>query len=176
MPKNARLTGIKALRCYRVEEAAEVSGVSPRTIRNWITDGLPVLDGERPLLIRGDDLQDYIKGTRASRKVRTALDEFYCLACRKARKPAGGFADCTVKGRARDARLPCARFAKLWSTSRCPSPESPKSNGFWTSRPRRIRCPTPPRKRKRESTLRRRTGAPVFFHFTTPPPGRVSST
>ena len=101
MPKNARLTGIKALRCYRVEEAAEVSGVSPRTIRNWIADGLPVLDGERPMLIRGDDLQDYIKGTRASRKVRTALDEFYCLACRKARKPAGGFADCTVKdGRA----------------------------------------------------------------------------
>ncbi|SHJ80233.1 hypothetical protein SAMN04488012_12213 [Palleronia salina] len=30
-----------------------------------------------------------------------ALDEFYCLACRKARKPAEGFADCTVKdGRA----------------------------------------------------------------------------
>ena len=101
MPKNARLTGIKALRCYRVEEAAEVSGVSPRTIRNWIADGLPTLDGERPMLIRGDDLQDYIKGTRASRKVSVALDEFYCLACRKARKPAGGFADCTVKdGRA----------------------------------------------------------------------------
>ncbi|SLN41794.1 Helix-turn-helix domain protein [Roseivivax jejudonensis] len=101
MPKNARLTGIKALRCYRVEEAAEVSGVSPRTIRNWIADGLPVLDGERPMLIRGDDLQDYIKGTRASRKVSVALGEFYCLACRKARKPAGGFADCTIKdGRA----------------------------------------------------------------------------
>lgn len=101
MPKKARLTGIKALRCYRVEEAAEVSGVSPRTIRNWIADGLPALDGERPMLIRGDDLQDYIKGTRASRKVRTAPDEFYCLACQKARKAAGDFADCTVKdGRA----------------------------------------------------------------------------
>jgi len=101
MPKNARLTGIKALRCYRVEEAAEVSGVSPRTIRNWIANGLPIFDSDRPLLIRGDDLRDYIKGTRASRKVKTALDEFYCLACRKARKPAGGFADCNVKdGRA----------------------------------------------------------------------------
>jgi hypothetical protein len=101
MPRKARLTGIKALRCYRVEEAAEVSGVSPRTIRNWIADGLPVLDGERPMLIRGDDLRDYIKGTRASRKVPTAPDEIYCPACRKARKAAGGFADCTVKdGRA----------------------------------------------------------------------------
>ena len=101
MPKHARLTGIKALRCYRVEEAAEVSSVSARTIRNWITDGLAVLDGERPMLIRGYDLQDYIRRTRASRKVTTAPDEFYCLACRKARKAAGGFADCTVKdGRA----------------------------------------------------------------------------
>ncbi|WP_370286572.1 helix-turn-helix domain-containing protein [Pseudooceanicola nanhaiensis] len=101
MPRKARLKGIKALHCYRVEEAAEVSGVSPRTIRNWIADGLPVLDDERPMLIRGDDLQDYIKGTRASRKVTTAPDEFFCLACRTARKAAGGFADCTIKdGRA----------------------------------------------------------------------------
>jgi len=101
MPKKARLTGIKALRCYRIEEAAEVSHVSPRTIRNWIADGLPVLDGERPMLIRGDDLQDYIRGIRASRKIRTAPDEFYCLACREARKAGGGFADCTIKdGRA----------------------------------------------------------------------------
>lgn len=99
MPKYARLTGIKALRCYRVEEAAEVCGVSPRTIRNWIADGLPVLDSERPMLIRGDDLRNYIKRTRASRKVRTNPDEFYCCACHKARKAAGGFADCTINDR-----------------------------------------------------------------------------
>jgi hypothetical protein len=62
---------------------------------------LPVLDRDRPLLIRGDDLRDYIKRTRASRKVRTAPDEFYCLGYRKARGAAGSVADCTIRdGRA----------------------------------------------------------------------------
>ena len=53
------------------------------------------------MLIRGGDLQNYIKGKRVSRRVTTAPDEFYCLACRTARKAAGGFADCAIKdGRA----------------------------------------------------------------------------
>ncbi len=108
MPKQARLSGIKALRCYTIEEAAEVSAVSPRTIRNWVADGLPVLASERPALIRGDDLREYIKRTRVNRKVRTGADEFYCFGCRKARKAAEGFAECTItSGRARLTAL-CA--------------------------------------------------------------------
>ena len=34
------------------------SGVSPRTIRNWASDGLRVMDDTRPALIRGVDLMD----------------------------------------------------------------------------------------------------------------------
>lgn len=30
--------------------------------------------------------------------MRTAPEEFYCLACRKARKAAGGLADCNIRG------------------------------------------------------------------------------
>jgi transcription elongation factor Elf1 len=96
MPKQARVSGIKSLWCYTIEQAAEVSGVSPRTIRNWGSDGLRFLDDARPVLIRGDDLRDYIKGRRDSRKVKTALDEFYCFRCGKARKAARGLADCTI--------------------------------------------------------------------------------
>ncbi|QIE41624.1 helix-turn-helix domain-containing protein [Rhodobacteraceae bacterium SC52] len=96
MPKHARLSGIKAVRCYTIEEAAEVSGVSPRTIRNWAADGLRVMDGTRPALIRGDDLRNYIKAARDSRKVKTRIDTFYCLRCRKERRAAEGFADCVI--------------------------------------------------------------------------------
>lgn len=97
MPKQARLSGIKAFRCYTIEEAAEVSGVSPRSIRNWAADGLRVMDGTRPTLIRGDDLRDFIKSARASRKVKTRIDTFYCVCCRKERRAAGGLADCVIK-------------------------------------------------------------------------------
>lgn len=98
MPKQARLSGIKAARCYTIEEAAEVSGVSPRTIRNWASDGLRVMDGTRPALIRGDDLRTFIKSARASRKVKTRIDTFYCLRCRKEQRAAEGLADCAIKG------------------------------------------------------------------------------
>ena len=99
MPKQARLSRIKSFRTYRIEEAAEVSGVSPRTICNWAANGLHVMDGERPVLIRGDDLRDFIKDQRKGRKIKTALDRFFCVRCRKARSAAGGFADCNIKGK-----------------------------------------------------------------------------
>lgn len=102
MPKQARLSGIKSFRCYTIEEAAEVSGVSPRTIRNWASDGLRVMDGTRPALIRGDDLRDHIKTQRASRTTKTQINTFYCFGCRKERGAAEGMADCEIKdGRAR---------------------------------------------------------------------------
>lgn len=98
MPKQARLNGIKALRCYTFEEAAEITGVSVRTIRRWASNGLRLLDRSRPILIRGDDLRDFIKDQREGRKVKTAPDEFFCCRCGHARKAAGGFADCTIVG------------------------------------------------------------------------------
>lgn len=98
MPKQARLTGIKAFRTYTIEEAAEVSGVSPRTIRNWASDGLRVMDGTRPALIRGDDLRNHIKAKRAKRSVKTRIDTFYCVCCRHERLAVEGLADCVVMG------------------------------------------------------------------------------
>ncbi|SMY09955.1 helix-turn-helix domain-containing protein [Flavimaricola marinus] len=102
MPKKARLSGIKAFRTYTINEAAEVSGVSPRTISNWVKGGLSVLDDERPVLIRGDDLRDYIKSQRSERSRKTRLDTFYCVRCKAQRAAAAAMADCDLKhGRAR---------------------------------------------------------------------------
>jgi len=99
MPKQARISGIKAFRTYKIEEAAEVSGVSPRTVGNWMANGLHAMTKERPVLIRGDDLRDFIKRQREGRKIKTALDRFFCVRCRKARKAAGEFADCNIRGK-----------------------------------------------------------------------------
>ena len=71
MPKQARLNRIKLLYPYTIGEAAEVTGVSDRTIRNWANNGLRVMDGTQPTLIRGDDLRTYIKAQRKSRSVKT---------------------------------------------------------------------------------------------------------
>lgn len=99
MPKQARLSGIKLFRCYTIEEAAETTGVSTRTIRNWSRNGLRLMDSARPVLIRGDDLRAHIKAQRKSRKFQTELDEFFCLPCRAVRKAADGYADCVIDGK-----------------------------------------------------------------------------
>ncbi|MBO9451068.1 helix-turn-helix domain-containing protein [Tropicibacter sp. R16_0] len=99
MPKQARLSRIKRFRCYTIEEAAEVSGVSSRTIRNWAKAGLRVMENARPALIRGDDLHNHIKSQRAKRSVKTKIDTFYCVCCRAERRAAEGIVDCDLIGR-----------------------------------------------------------------------------
>lgn len=94
MPKQARLNRIKTLRCYTFPEAAEVCGVSERTVRNWAAAGLQVFDDERPAFLRGDDLLTFLKSQKKARKKRLALDRFYCLRCRHPRPAAGGMAEC----------------------------------------------------------------------------------
>ena len=98
MPKSAKLSGIKSLRCYTIQEAAGVTGVSDRTIRAWITRGLTAMTDERPTLVRGDALVNFIQRQRRERKSRLSPNEFYCLKCRAARKPAGGLVDCETDG------------------------------------------------------------------------------
>ena len=98
MPKSAKISRIKSLRCYTIPEAASVTGVSDRTIRAWIKQGLTAMTDERPTLVRGDALISYIQRQRQGRKSRLSHDEFYCLKCRAARKPAGGLIDCETDG------------------------------------------------------------------------------
>jgi len=98
MPKQAKLTGIKLFNCYTVQEAADISGVSTHTIRIWAKNGLRLMDSTRPVLVRGDDLRDHIKAKRAARKVKIALDQFYCVHCKAARHAAENIADCEITG------------------------------------------------------------------------------
>lgn len=98
MPKQPRLNRIKSLHSYTINEAAEVSGVSPRTIRNWAANGLWLMQDERPALVRGDDLIAFIKGQRKQRRQSLPLDRFFCLRCRAPRAAAGGLAECVEHG------------------------------------------------------------------------------
>jgi hypothetical protein len=98
MPKQARINRIKGFRCYTIPEAAEVSGVSTRTIRNWVGSGLRIMQDKHPALVRGDDLISFIKGQRNQRKHRLALDRFYCVRCRVPRQAAGDLAECQETG------------------------------------------------------------------------------
>lgn len=91
--RKPRRRSIKIHRTYTVEEAARATGSAKGTVRRWIKSGaLPALTDQKPTLILGGDLYDYLK-SRASSGPKLQLHECYCLKCRAARSPAEGVAD-----------------------------------------------------------------------------------
>lgn len=84
---------IKAARSYTIPEVAVLLGCSNRTVRNWAEMGLRVLTDNRPYLIVGDDLKKFLADQSASKKVKLAPNELYCLSCKAPRQPLGMMAD-----------------------------------------------------------------------------------
>ena len=84
---------IKVHRNYTVEEAARATGCAKGTIRRWIKSGaLPALTDQKPNLILGGDLADYLKA-RATSGPKLQLHQCYCFTCRAPRVPALGMVD-----------------------------------------------------------------------------------
>jgi hypothetical protein len=89
MGKRANPMAVKAALTYEVGEAAKALGKSPATIRNWIKDGLPVMASQKPCLISGAALRDFLRAKYRAAKSPLAPDELYCLSCRVGRNPVG---------------------------------------------------------------------------------------
>lgn len=84
---------VKIHRNYTVEELAGRLDVHENTVRSWIKDGLPTIDGKRPTLILGRDLSTYLQIRRCKSKRICLPGEIYCLKCRAAKRPAGDMAE-----------------------------------------------------------------------------------
>lgn len=84
---------VKIHRNYTVEEAARVTGCAKGTIRRWVSSGdLPAITTERPYLILGVDLVEFLKARRQKRS-KLRPHECFCLKCKAPRAPALGMAE-----------------------------------------------------------------------------------
>lgn len=78
---------------YTVEEAAEVTGYHPHTIRRWIdSQALHALTERRPHLIPGRFLHAFLTAAKPGKR-RLRAGECYCVKCRQPRRPAFDEAD-----------------------------------------------------------------------------------
>jgi len=77
---------LRAKRPYDFKDIAEVLGVHLQTVRAWKKEGLTVLDDKKPFLVMGQDLRDFFKARRQSRKKPLKIGEFYCPRCREPRR------------------------------------------------------------------------------------------
>ena len=93
MARRFRTQSIKANYAYRVDELAEVVGVTVPTVRNWIRAGLPLVDKNHPTLIMGFHALNFLKARKEKSSRPLDLGEFYCLRCKVPRMPLGDMAD-----------------------------------------------------------------------------------
>lgn len=89
MARRLSARGIRLHRNYTVDEAARATGVCRGTVRRWLKSGLPAVRDQKPLLILGSDLIDFLKARRAPKR-KCRLHECFCFACREPRAPAFG--------------------------------------------------------------------------------------
>ncbi len=86
---------VKIHRSYTVGEVAKVCNKHKNTVRNWIKNGLAVIDDKRPLLIYGLDLRVFLKERRVKNKHTCKPGEIYCVGCRVPKHPAENMAEYT---------------------------------------------------------------------------------
>lgn len=84
---------VRSARSYTIPEVAGVLGVSVGTVRSWVRSGLPAMVAQRPFLILGCELRDFLNARRAKFKASLQADELFCFSCKTARKPLGLMVD-----------------------------------------------------------------------------------
>jgi hypothetical protein len=93
---NPRLAKIH--RSYSVEEMARLFSVHKNTVRAWFKQGLIPIDGQRPTVVRGEDIRRFLTERRARAKRPSGPGRIYCLPCRAPKVPAGKMAECVAVG------------------------------------------------------------------------------
>ncbi|MEE9376349.1 MAG: helix-turn-helix domain-containing protein [Rhizobiaceae bacterium] len=87
MARRNKASRIKKNLTYSIIEATEELDVSVATIRNWIKQGLPILKDQRPYLIYGNDLRDFIVAKGKARKFKLLDNELSCFTCKTGQPP-----------------------------------------------------------------------------------------
>ena len=84
MGKNYNIRLIKHRESYTLKQISETLHVHPRTVQEWRGEGLKTISTEKPFLVMGYDLKEFLNKKLQSRKIKLEANQFYCMKCRNA--------------------------------------------------------------------------------------------
>lgn len=93
---NSRLAKIH--RNYSVDDVSRLFIIHKNTVRHWLRQGLEPIDDQRPILIQGQKLRQFLTERRMRSKQPSGPGRIYCLPCRAPKVPAGKIAECIQTG------------------------------------------------------------------------------
>ncbi len=76
---------IRAKQTYSSEEIADLLKVHPNTVHMWYKAGLPKIDNQKPHMVFGQNLIEFLNAKRESKKHTCAPNELFCCKCQKPR-------------------------------------------------------------------------------------------
>jgi len=80
---------VRKHRLYTYAELSRALGVHKRTIRKWVeTEGLPVIDDQRPHMFEGSEVKLFLDQRNEKRKQPCPLGHIFCFKCKTPRRPA----------------------------------------------------------------------------------------
>lgn len=78
-------------RSYTLRELSDLVGMSEKTCFRWIEKGLTIVPGsQKPILILGSEVKDFIRKKNSGAKVKLERHEFYCFTCKLPRRAKRG--------------------------------------------------------------------------------------
>jgi hypothetical protein len=86
---------LKMHRSYTVDQAARTVGTTRATVRRWLKNGLHAIDQQKPAIMRGKDIIEFL-ARRARPRQKCPLGQCFCVKCRAPRPPDGGMAEFVV--------------------------------------------------------------------------------
>jgi len=89
MSKIHNLRLIKKRESYSFKQITELLKIHIRTVQAWKQEGMPTINNERPFLVMGYDLKEFLSQKIAKHRIKLQAIEFYCTKCRRAVRSKG---------------------------------------------------------------------------------------
>ena len=111
MPKGKKrkpdLRKIRTSKTYTLPEIAKALDRNIATVRSWVRIGLPLLSKQKPVLVQGFELKNWLQKTWHSKSQKCKPSELFCFKCRVPKQPKLGSIEIiprnektvTIKGR-----------------------------------------------------------------------------